>query len=311
MLLPAVGQRFGDNPRGAGELEIEKAVNAAGVVLGVGGQPFPRLAHQVGAGLRGLYIVVDPGEHLHVFVHRAGVELLHRVQPEAARALLQPEIHHRLKFPSEGLALKIHIGHPAPENALIIVIAGAHLVPGAGFWVPLDKVIVFVVGAFRGGRLLLLPQRLQIIAGGGEPRVLRGGVVEHQVDDQLDPPLLTLRRQPLKVGHGAVFRVDVQVVLHIVFMVGARRHHRHQPDPVEAQLLDIVQLGDDALEIAHPVAVAVAEGVDENFIPGAVVVVDHHDFLAAPALLRAAGGQAAHQGQKGQDQRQAPANPIA
>ena len=67
-------------------------------------------------------------------------------------------------------------------------------------------------------------------------------MIEHQVDDQLDPPFLTLRRQLLKVGHGAVFRVNLHVILYVVLMIGGRRHHRHQPDPVEAQVLNIIQL---------------------------------------------------------------------
>ena len=173
VLLPAVGQRLGNDSCWAGKFEIEKAVNAAGVILRIGEQPLPCLAHHVGVGLCGLYIVVDPGKHFHVFAGGSAVKFLHRVQPETARAFFQPEIHDRLKFFPKGLAFKIHIGHPAPENTLIIVIAGAHLIPGVRLGIALYKVIVFIVGAFCGGRLLLAAQRLQIAAGSREPGMLR------------------------------------------------------------------------------------------------------------------------------------------
>ena len=47
----------------------------------------------------------------------------------------------------------------------------------------------------------------------------------------------------------------------VVAVVGHRRHHhRVQPDRVDAERLEVVQLGGHAVEVTDAVAVAVAEG---------------------------------------------------
>ena len=55
-------------------------------------------------------------------------------------------------------------------------------------------------------------------------------------------------------------RVDVARVGDVVAVVGHRRHHdRVQPDRVDAEAAQIVEVGSDAVEVADAVAVAVAE----------------------------------------------------
>ena len=48
---------------------------------------------------------------------------------------------------------------------------------------------------------------------------------------------------------------------------------RHEPDTGDAQFLQVIQFGYDTLQVADAVAVAVAEGIDEDFVEGAVIVI--------------------------------------
>ena len=47
----------------------------------------------------------------------------------------------------------------------------------------------------------------------------------------------------------------------------------HQPDAVDPQLAQIVKLGGHSFQIPDAVAVGIAEGVDENFVPDPVIVL--------------------------------------
>ena len=47
----------------------------------------------------------------------------------------------------------------------------------------------------------------------------------------------------------------------------------HHPDAVDAQLLQVIQLGLEALQVADAVAVGIAERVDEHLVKGAVIIV--------------------------------------
>ena len=88
----------------------------------------------------------------------------------------------------------------------------------------------------------------------------RAGVVGHQVHRHLDAPCVRRLDQPVQRRHPAEERVDVARVGDVVAVVGHRRHHhRVQPDRVDAQRLEVVQPGGDAVEVTDAVAVAVAE----------------------------------------------------
>ena len=73
-------------------------------------------------------------------------------------------------------------------------------------------------------------------AGGLEPRVLVGGVVDHQVDDHPDAPVLRLVQQLGEVAEGAEARVDVVEVGDVVAVVAVgRRVDRVQPQAGHAR----------------------------------------------------------------------------
>ncbi len=93
-----------------------------------------------------------------------------------------------------------------------------------------------------------------------KPRVLVGGMVDHQVHHQLQPPLVRRRQQVFEILHGAKLIHDRPVIGDViaVVVVGGLVNRAH-PDHVYPQLPDIVQLALHPAKIADAVAVAVAE----------------------------------------------------
>ena len=111
-----------------------------------------------------------------------------------------------------------------------------------------------------------------------EPGVAVGGVVRDPVDDDPDAARVRLADQPVGVGEAAEQRVHAGVVGHVVAEVGHRRGvEGRQPDRVDPQrgrraVVEVVQVGDDAGEVADAVAVGVGEAarvdlVDDGLLP--------------------------------------------
>ena len=111
--------------------------------------------------------------------------------------------------------------------------------------------------------------------------MLDTGVTEHDVEQNLDVPTVCLIDQLLGILQGAEQRVDVAVVADVV----AEVRHRGtkdwgQPDGVDAQPLQIVQVLDDPPEVTD----AVSRGVGE----AARVDLVHH--RPSPPLQGLSGG---------------------
>ena len=132
-----------------------------------------------------------------------------------------------------------------------------------------EEVARALAAARRGGQRLL------------EPHVLVGGVVRHQIDDEPDAAAMRLGEHHVEVGQGAEERVDVAVVRDVVAGILLRRAlERAQPDRVDAEVGEVVEVRGDAGEVADAVARAVGEGAG-------IDLVDHG---GAPPLRGGAGG---------------------
>ena len=142
-----------------------------------------------------------------------------------------------------------------------------------------------------------------------EPRVLVGGVVDHQVGDDAHAAAVGRVEEALEVRQRAVVGVDRAVVGDVVAVVAQGRGvERQEPEAVDAQVLEVVELLGEPGEVADAVAVAVVERADVQLVedgvlvPERIVLVISLDrgsavvvevVLAAPAALdptdRAAG----------------------
>jgi hypothetical protein len=160
----------------------------------------------------------------------------HRVHPEAGDAELDPEPHDL-----EDLGLDMRIG--GVEVGLEVVEAVE--VPGLGL------LVVRPGGLLHAGkhhalmgvsRLLVGPdvpvaiRRILVGTGRLEPRVLIGGVVDHEVDDHPYAALLAAMGEFDEIAERAVARIDAVIIRNVVAVVAAGRGlERHQPDRCDAE----------------------------------------------------------------------------
>ena len=85
-------------------------------------------------------------------------------------------------------------------------------------------------------------------------------MVGHQVDNHADAAAMRLREQAIEGGEIAELRMDSAVVADVVApVVERRRVDRVQPDRIDAERAQIVEMRGDAVEIADAVAVRIGK----------------------------------------------------
>jgi len=103
--------------------------------------------------------------------------------------------------------------------------------------------------------------------------VLIAGVVDDQLDHDLHVAGVGFVEELLEVGDGAVGGIDVGVVGDVVAVVAEwRGEEGENPEAGDAKILEVVELGDEALEVADAVGVGVGEGADVQLVDDRVFV---------------------------------------
>ena len=126
--------------------------------------------------------------------------------------------------------------------------------------------------------------------------MLVGGVVDDEVHDQLHPALVHGREQGVEVRERAERRVDVAVVGDVVAGVVLRRRvDGGEPEHVDAERGEVVEVREDAAQVADPVAVGVREAarpdlVDDGALPPLRHAASRLAAIEAPAQWRAKPG---------------------
>ena len=238
---------------------------------------------------------VAPLADVRVPVRQGGVlgDHVDDVHPEAVHAAVQPPAHHLVdRLPDLGV-LPVEVGLLAGEQVQVVLAGVGVVLPGrpgeerppvGGFGAGIAAVHALA------GRSPPVPIALGIVRRRlrlDEPRVLVGGVVDHQVHHQLHAAAVHGLQQRIEIGEGAEDGLDVPVVADVVArVVLGRRVHRRQPDDVHAQLGQVVDLGGDPAQITDTVAVGVGE-------TARVDLVDNGGLPPLPILrrhLRGLGG---------------------
>ena len=107
-----------------------------------------------------------------------------------------------------------------------------------------------------------------------EPDVLVASVVDHQIDDQLDAACPHVFQHAVKVGHRTKLSQHLTVVADVVAIVGVGAVEVWaQPHDVNTELLQVVELGGNAVQVADAIAVAIVERARVDLI---------HDNLFPP-----------------------------
>ena len=92
-------------------------------------------------------------------------------------------------------------------------------------------------------------------------------VVHHQVQHDAQPATVRLRDEPVERCIAAEERIDRGVVADVVSDVAARRRvDRGEPQRVDTEVPQVVELGDDPGQVADPVAVAVGEAARVDLV---------------------------------------------
>ena len=118
--------------------------------------------------------------------------------------------------------------------------------------------------------------------------MLIGGVVDDQLGDDADAAPVRLVDEALEVVERAVARMDVLVVGDVVAVVAQRRRiERQQPEAVDAEVLQVVELLRQAREVADAVVVAVEEGADVRLVDDRVLVPERIGSIGVGQLVDA------------------------
>ena len=111
-------------------------------------------------------------------------------------------------------------------------------------------------------------------------------MVWHKIHDQLHVPKMQLQDQFPDVRHRAEFIHNVPVVRNIVAIVNIWAFiARAKPDCIDPKVFQMVQAGDDSLQVTNTIAIGILKtsGIDLIDMPGkeiAEFVVKHDDHLA-------------------------------
>ncbi|GAA3109133.1 hypothetical protein GCM10020001_029090 [Nonomuraea salmonea] len=99
------------------------------------------------------------------------------------------------------------------------------------------------------------------------------GVVHDQVGDDPHAAFVRLINQSYEVPEIAELGQDLHEVRDVVTAVTQRRVvERQQPEAVDAQPLQVVELADEAPDVAGPVAVGVGETPDQDLVEDRALV---------------------------------------
>ena len=103
-------------------------------------------------------------------------------------------------------------------------------------------------------------------------------MVGHEIEDDLKPACVRGVDERVEIGHGAEQRIDAGIVGDIIAEIGHRRgEDRRQPDRVDAEVQQIGQPVDNALDVADPVGIGVLKraGIDliEHAVPPPTSVI--------------------------------------
>jgi hypothetical protein len=103
--------------------------------------------------------------------------------------------------------------------------------------------------------------------------MLIGRVVDDKFGDHPESKPMRLAKHHAKVIQCAELRVDILIIGDVVAVVLQRRRIKgHQPDGVDAQITNVIELRGEPLEVADAVVVGIEERFDVHLVDDGVFV---------------------------------------
>lgn len=109
-------------------------------------------------------------------------------------------------------------------------------------------------------------------------------MVDDQVEDDTHTACMCLVDQPLHIVERSVWRVHIFIVADVIPHIDLRAVvHGTDPDGINTNRADVVQLRYDALEVTYAIAVGVLEGggvdlVDDTILPPRSLCDSHVNY---------------------------------
>ena len=195
------------------------------------------------------------------------------VEAETINAFIEPKTHHFVDLLPQFGVFPVQIGLAIGKIVEVVGIGGFVVLPGVALFIKNTPAVGRL--AFFGGPPMevLVIWAIARTAGSLEPGVFGTAMVDHQVHEHFDVALMKTLEQGIKIGHAAKFFHDVLVIRNVVAVVFVGRGvDGIEPNHIYAEAFDVIQFGNDALEIADAVTIAVFKTagvnlVDDGFFP--------------------------------------------
>ncbi len=201
-------------------------------------------------------------------------EIGHGVQPHPVHAHAEPVVHHLEDRLADLGIVEIEIGLMVVEAVPVIGVRDGIPRPVRGLEVLENDPRVFVaVGRLAPDVKVAPAAARRRVPRTAEPRMLVGSMIEHQFRDHAQAPLVRLAEEDAEIVQRAVAGVDALVIGNVVAVVFPRRGvEGQQPDGVDPQVLQVIELAGQAAEITDAVLVGVAKGADVELVDDGVFV---------------------------------------
>ncbi|MNZ84907.1 hypothetical protein D3C78_1036790 [compost metagenome] len=196
------------------------------------------------------------------------------VQAQSVDAHVEPVTHHRQHRFHDLRVIEVQVRLVGVET-VPEVLAGDRVPGPVGLFGVEENDAGAVVFLIVVGPHVEVPRRRSGfgLACALEPRVLVGGVVDDQFGDHPQAAFVCLGNETPGIGHGPVVTVHAAVLGDVITVVAPWRGVEGQePDGVDAQVGDVVELGDEAGKVANPVVVGVEIRFDVDLIDHRVLV---------------------------------------
>ena len=186
-------------------------------------------------------------------------EIRNGVEPKAVDSHVEPEPHnleHRL---NDLRIVEVQI-RLMTEEAMPVVRLG-HRIPGPirSFRIGEDdaRAEIFLIRVAPYIKIALRRARGRV-ARSLKPRMLIRGMVDDQFGDHLEAEAVRLLQHVAKIVERAELRMHVLVIGNVIAVVFERRGvEGHQPDGIDAQVPDVLELGSQTLEISNAIGIGV------------------------------------------------------
>ena len=204
---------------------------------------------------------------------RVLADVVHHVDAEAVDAAVEPEAQHVVHGATHLGVAPVQVGLLGQEGVQVALPGGRRRRSRPGLGAKAARQLLGAPPSGAGSRHTY-QSRLGRCARRRGPRRTTGAGSEvwfgHPVDDHPQAALVGLGEQAVEVVEGPEERVDVAVVGDVVAEVGhGRAEERREPDGVDAEPGEVVEVRRMPGQVAHAVAVGVGEGAGVDLVDDA------------------------------------------